>query len=393
MAHDYSWLDLTREYADHALNTVRESGAMGAIVHELVADADDDMEKARLIYRWVMDEIIDTGGFFSAEAAWTLRAGEGERMPLLMQLLRVAGFDPELVFARSWADDQTDSPIPDASTYPYTLIRLSIDDQDVWLDTGQPYAPFGFVDPSMQGTEAVAIGSRGEVSIVTTPVLAPELNRQLVTANLVIETNGDMSGTINERVATGSQAAIREILLQLPDLRPLIQQLESNLSQSFPGVVVSDFEVLSLESPDEPLTLSYRIVAPGYATVTGGELHVSRRFFDRGLIYQIGSEPSRQYPLVVSSPMLEQVDIEIQMPSGFEITEQPEPIEINTPWITYSWSVVEGGIGSETTRLRRQTTLAVTRVQPDEYLELTEALRQIDGAEELRFSANRSQSH
>lgn len=393
MAHEYSWLDLTREYADYALSTVRESGEMRAIVDGLLEGADDDYEQARLIYRWVMDEIVDTGGFFSAEAAWTLRAGEGERMPLLMQLLRVAGFSPELVFARSWADDQTDTPIPDASTYPYTLIRLVIDGQDVWLDTGQPYAPFGFVDPSMQGTEALAIGQRGEVRRLTTPVFSPELNRQLVSAVISIDSSGDLTGSISEQVATGSQGAIREILFQLPDLRPLIQQLESNLSQSFPGVVVSDFEVSNLESPDEPLTLSYRIVAPGYATVSGDEIHISRRFFDRALIYQIGSEPSRRYPLVVSSPMLEQVDIEIQMPAGFVITGHPSPLEILTPWITYSWSVLEGGIGSETLTLRRETTLAVTRVQPDEYPELTEALRQIDGAEELRFSADRPQTN
>ena len=391
IAHDLRWSDIRDQFRDRELSAARVVSEMQPFVEHLVADAPDDRERARRIYRYVMDEIEEVGGFLSTDAVWTLGSGEGERLPVLLALLRVGGFEPEVVFLRSWSDDQTDSPIPDASALPRTAVRIRIDDDDIWLSTGTRFAPFDFLDPSIQGTRGLVIsGSElADLRWIETPRWPDELNRQGIDVHLEIDAAGNLLARVNERVAAGSWATLRTVLHELQDERFLTQELERNLSESFPGVALTSFEAVNLEDPDTALFINYTFTASGFADVDGNLLTIARRVFDRNLRGQLGSEPSRNYPLQIDYPTLEEMRLEIVLPEDYLIEEIPPEMLVSTPWLDYSWRVEDGGVGLDHVTLTRTTSIAVTRVTPDEYSELAEALGRIDLAESLRLTATR----
>ena len=391
IAHNLSWDDIISEFRDRELSSTRIVEEMGPFVDQLTRDAGDDRERARLIYRYVMDELEEAGGFLSTDAVWTLGSGEGERLPVLVALLRVAGFEPQVVFLRSWSDDQSESPIPDASTYPHTVIRARVAGEEVWLSTEGRFTPFDFLNANLQGSRGVIVSGSGDEPIqwVTTPHWPDELTRQHIDVHLVLDGSGNLEANVRETISAGSWATLRTVLRELQDQRFLTQELERNLSETFPGVTLTSFNAENLEDPDAPLVITYVFTAGGFAEVEGDTITLAKRVFDRNLRGQLGSEPRRNYDLLIDYPTLEEMTLEIVLPNDYRILEVPPDTVISTPWLQYSWQGVSGGIGHNRVTLMRTTSLPVTRVTPDEYSELAEALGRIDVAESLRLTATR----
>lgn len=391
VAYGLDWPSVCDPYRDQLASLLRPTPEMDELVSALMAYADDDRERIRRIYRFAMDEIDDTGQFLATPAIWTVLDGEGESLTALIALLNSAGFRPDLVFARSKADDQTDSPIPETDVFPRTLVRVQLGGDELWLDPSSRFAPFDYIDPSLQGSVGLVVNGpvRSAPEWVALPSWPAEDNTHTFDVQLVVDENGDATGHIVEHVSRDRLASLRLGLEMVQDPRVLSQTLERALSSSFPGVVMTDFNTEGTGDPDEPLVLSYSFEVPQWFTVRGDQMELTARTFDRQLGSTLGSEASRQYPLQVDYPLEERLDLTIRLPEGWTFSAVPDGSVIETPVVNHSWTPIEGGEGQGTVVLRRLISMPIARVSPAEYAALTEQLQRIDLAERLRFTANR----
>jgi tetratricopeptide (TPR) repeat protein len=395
VAHGRTWDDVADQFRDRAADTVRVTPELRELGLSLVAGAGSEADAAERVFRYVVDEVEELGGFFATDAVWTQRAGEGERMPLLLALFEVAGLRADVLFARAWSDDRTASPIPDAEDYPVTLVRVRADGRWVWLDPGMDHAAFDYVSTGLQGTEAMLVVP-AEPTQAVGPVLVPtwpeETHRQITRITATLGDDGSITGEVRERVPLESAAGVRTLLERIPDQRVLTQALEAALGPSVPGVAVTSFETVDDGDPDEPLELVYTFEAAGFARVdAGGDLTIDAHLFDRQLRGSLAAEPTRVHPLVIGAPFDERLEVSLTLPAGMRFEAVPDELSVSDPWVRYERTVAtapaEGG--GERLSLTRTTRVPVARVAPAEYPRLVDSLRAIEQAEALHITAVR----
>jgi hypothetical protein len=393
VAHEYRWSAPRDFFVDRQAGVTRPTPDLVELTRALTAGADSERDAVHRIFRYVIDEIEETGGFLGTDAIWTLRLGAGERLPLLMTMLQAGGFDARMVFLRSWADDQTASVIPNADAYPHTVVSVQTGDDTVWLHASSDYSPFDYLRPDLQGVDGVVIAAGDDrsspVAWITTPIWPDEYNVHRIDMSLIIEESGDVIGQVEERVPLSSAGGLRGSLERIQEEFVLVQQLEQGLAHSFPGAAVIDVEIEGTDRPDEALTIRYTFQADGFARIGPDGLVVDARVFDRQLRGMLGSQPTRIYPLSVDSPFGEEVVIEIELPAGYRLIESPEPVALDSEWIRYQWTTEISGATGGTLRLVRRTDMPVGRVEPEDYASFLDVLRQIDDAEALHLRAIR----
>jgi hypothetical protein len=114
---------------------------------------------------------------------------------------------------------------------------------------------------------------------------------------------------------------------------------------------------------------------------------IDARFMDREIRDSLGAVPSRTVPLSISYPYSEELSIRIQLPEPYRFTETIEEMQVDTPPLAYSWSILSGGRGQSSLEMVRRTDLSVSRVSPHDYPALLESLLQVDQAEALHLVA------
>lgn len=395
VAHGRTWDDVADQFRDRAADTVRVTPELRELAVGLVAGAGSESEAAQRVFRYVVDEVEELGGFFATDAVWSQRAGEGERMPLLLALFAAVDLRADVLFARAWSDDQSPSPIPDAEDYPVTLLRVRADGRWVWLDPGMDHAPFDYVSTGLQGSEAMLVVP-AEATQAVGPVLVPtwpeETHRQVTRITATLAEDGSITGEVRERVPLESAAGVRTLLERVPDQRVLTQALEAALGPSVPGVAVTSFETVDDGDPDEPLELVYTFEAAGFARVDpGGGLSLDAHLFDRQLRGSLAAEPTRVHPLVIGAPFDERLEVSLTLPPGMRFEALPEPVSVSDMWVRYERTVATEAaeVGGERLSLTRTTRVPVARVAPAEYPRLVDSLRAIEQAEALHITAVR----
>ncbi|MCA9561896.1 MAG: hypothetical protein KC561_00335 [Myxococcales bacterium] len=383
-----TWEHIAAAFSDSALRVVRPTGAIARKVAELTEGIDSEREQIRAIFQYVVEDIEETGGFLSTDAVWTLRQDEGERLPLLLALLESAGFPNELLFARSWANDNTPNAAPDADDYPFTLVRVWLSDGDViWLEAVDN-AEFDFIPPAIQGnTGIVVLSDRSSVGTqVQLPVWPVETNTQVIDLDLQIDEAGNLVGHATELVPLSNAGYLREALSMVDDDRVIIQELERGMSSSFQGVSVTGFDISDSDVPEQPLQVSYDFQAQGFARQDQGVLVVDTRIFDRGLLSAYASAPTRQYPIMISEPLHEVMTVHWHFPAGWEIEQLPENRSFSSFGINVTWQASAGTDGEQLV-LSRSTDIPVGRIPASEYQALREYLTEIDNVEAIRLRA------
>ncbi|MBN1946544.1 MAG: hypothetical protein JW797_12795 [Bradymonadales bacterium] len=389
LASGIEWEDIRDAYLDRMLGVVRFTPLLDATTRSVLSESTVPRMRIERIFRFVMNQVEETGGFLSSHAIWTLMFREGERLPLLLAMLRSAGFQADMVFLRSWEDDQTDSPIPDGNRYPETALRVRSDGEELWLYPAQERIAFDYLPPELQGVEAMVIDSTGAGAVqwLTTPHWPEETNLIQIEMDLRLDENGDVQGTVVERNPIRLAAGMRWMLEQVQDQQTLVMQLEQQLSATFSGAVVSALDIEQVEEDDLPLVFHYSFHATRFARRQGEQVIIEARVFDRQIREYLGAVPRRTVPLSVPFPYLEELSVRIQLPPGYRFTSVPPPFAIEHDQLQYSWSIVHGGLNEETVHLVRTTRIPIGRVSPDQYPALLEQLLRLDQATTLHLAA------
>lgn len=389
-SHSYGWDDVRDLYLDWYLDVVRPTTEIEEVARGLIDGSENDRQAVSRIFRFVVDEIEELGGFLETDAIWTLHMGEGERLPLLLALLQSAGFPFDLVFLRSWANDQIDSPVPDAASYPYTAVRVDLDDEEVWLDPVLDFASFDFLTPDLQGTDALIISGdlQGPVEHAQVPTWPQETNTHHLELTLTLDEFGAGAGTLREQVTVEAGPLYRSFLESVENQLDLAQVIENMLSQSFPGLRVSNISFEGLEDPDSRLTLIYVFVTPGFAEIVDDEMTIDARLFDPNLLNIFGGTTDRQFPLAINQPLSEVLELVLELPADFRFTQIPESVELGEPWMRYS-RVVEENVERNQLQLTRIVEIDPGRIVSSDYSAFVLELRAIDQAEALHIRAQR----
>jgi len=327
-------------------------------------------EKARRIYRWVLDTIQPSDETVGPRI---ITGKAGDRMRAFTYLARLAGLDARLGLIRDRLAPPPRGPFSEAEMFQVPAVRLGLDEGSRWFVVGERFAPYGYLPSSLRGQPAVVIQPQGRITSVQPPLPARERTSDAggdtgIGHLGITQLRADGSATIELTQTYRGRYAIqlRTVFNKVPVARRKDVVEAQLLGLSIPGGRLEELDVPNLEALDEPVKLTMKVDAPSFARVAEGELVLEVPFL--GSIAKLVRLPERQTPLYISERLATRAEVElrIELPEGATPIALGEPVTIDDPRLTI---VADDGMKDGRLIIRRRVVVPAGRIQPKDYAE------------------------
>jgi tetratricopeptide (TPR) repeat protein len=352
--------------------------AVRRLVSLIVARAgDDDLSRARALYRWVLRNTENTDDSFS-QAAAMLRARTGSRSRILNYLLELAGIPCSLALVRSLRGDATRSPLADPETYDYLLLRVDAgpDAAPVWLSTSERWAPFGFVPPHLRGQEALLLEAGAPRVAVRRSLLGEDAHQMLF--DIRLRKDGSASVDAVERLSGSRAVAWRQQLegVASADLERWFE--EQHAARLVPGAALASLQINAREQTELPLELlySFEVGALGRRVRKGWAL---TGLLQSRLAASYARTAERTTAEIIVPETDREITLRISLPPGIRPPRLPEDISLRGPG--RSAFTLRARRENDIVVLQRNLRLPVMRVEPRVYGNFADFCRKVDEAE------------
>lgn len=332
-----------------------------------------DRARVRRVHRIVVDETVDAGSFFRTPAAWGWTSGEGERLTLMVGMLRAAGYAPDVVFVRPFEQDPTDAAFDDLGVYDLTAVRVPTRDGDIWLEPDFDRYPFDFLRLEAQGQQGIVIAGPNAGQRVETPTWPDVTRRNEIDIRIAVQPDGSAEVEIAEQIPLRLASGVRSFVQSEEDERTVARELEIAVSGSFPGIEGLELEIDGLDDREGPVQMRYRFTSRGlFRPQSDGTWVRDGGIFERPLAGWYAARPSRERPLVVSVPLFERMEVRWELPDGGTFVRIPADERYTYGDSAFERTSEERGSVLTTTRL---TELPLQRVAAEEYPDFASFLR------------------
>jgi hypothetical protein len=274
--------------------------------------------------------------------------------------MREAGLDACMVLVRT-RDNGEITPQP-ASLAIFNHAICYLPKLDLFLDGTAEYSSLHELPYQDQGIWVLLVWPDGRTKRVETPVDRPEDNIYKATYELSVPKSGaDVSATGDIQVGGQECSWIRR-RYQDPD--KVMEQLQKDLSNSFPGTHLSEAETSPMADLLSGVSIKYKGVL-GQAARPDGKERVSLPIWigHLSLSNTYATLTERTFPLEIDYPWTQTYQVTYVLPPGAD-APMPSPVEIKTPF-----GSVDRTSSLDGSRLTVTTTvvLAVRKVMPDQY--------------------------
>ncbi len=293
---------------------------------ELADGATAQGDKARVVYRFVRDEIetrpVATVGIAADSVDEVLDDGRGspaEKALLLRAMLKAVGIDSDLVWTADRRDGQIDTAVANPWWFDRIVVAIDLEGGRVFLDPGDRDLGFGRLSPHQEGATAL-VYDRSKPELITLPVAPFDRNARTATLALAVDAEGKTTGT-GALELTGQHAW--EVLgLRTAD-RPSSEVWTEWIDDRFPGFEVADVAVD--ESVDDERVKVTWTLAERAEQVLGDEVTLapSRPLGPVAQVFTLPSE-RRRTPVQLSYADRDEVDLTVTWPADWEVEVPPQ---------------------------------------------------------------------
>jgi hypothetical protein len=375
------WKEEGKYWTKEVERFIGHSSAVAAAANQLVAASDTPEQKLRKVYAHVEkiknlsyendgDDFLDLfkaekEGKITAEDILKRNAGKRDHITRLFvamvralnlpaYVMRVGPRD-EIFFQQNLPDwRQLNSEI---------AVVTGPDGKELFLDPGTRFCPFGILDWRHTGVRGVRQTADGNTDFQDTP--PPDYSKTLTlrAAALILTSDGNASGTV--RLSwTGQEALGRRNNAGHTDEAGRKKDLEDELRALMPNGSVAQMESSAgWDTPDAPLTATFKVQIPSFASVTGKRLLFPSGFFQANSP-ALFSRSERKSPVYLSYPYRTIDDLQITLPTDYKTEDLPQTAPIRTDFSIYK---VERTASGNTLHIRRDFAIAGIAYQVEEY--------------------------
>ena len=381
VANRFDPTQIVDRLADEAASTLAPSPSLSALVAEALGGLNAGRGLARLeaLHAFVVSQIRDLDESpLSGRAAFAASRRAGERASLLAALCRAAGVEADLALVRPLAYGALDPEQFEPENYLYPVVRARVDGREVWLDTVNRFAPFDYLPPLVQGSDALVLTPDGGQRVTTPSTPAREGEREISMVVSVAPGGLTYAARGDERITGVYAMSWRQALLDMPqDRREAV--LATIVQQSLPGAQVEHVTTIALERRGEPLVVRWEArgllaeQAPGQTALTVG---LAPERLEQGTVLV----PDRRTPMLVNRSVRLSLRVSVRAPEDLLVAGAPEPVRVTHPLMTMERATerTDDGHGLIVTKTFR---LAAGIVGPDAYAAWKTAVRAVDRAD------------
>ncbi|MWV28293.1 DUF3857 domain-containing protein [Aurantiacibacter rhizosphaerae] len=328
------WQEVSAVMAPH-YDAAAEAGSgsdVAGLARDIMARADDPLERAALAVRLVQDEVsyllngLDGGNYLpqSAEETWDVRYGDCKaKSVLLLSLLRQMNIDAEPVLVSTQMGDAIPELLPLPAAFNHVIVHAMIDGTDYWLDgtsSATRLATIGDVPPFHYALPLREGGAD----------LVPMQQRDLAVPQMRMVMNVDHSAGVDlpalmalEFRLSGPAAAQMQAMVDADNPAMLQQMARSMAGQGNSQMQVSALNV-SYDEDAAVATIEVEGILPPYFEWTDGRLRSSVDTGDQFAEFNPDrARPAwRDIPVATQGPMRQSFDLTMMLPQqgdGFSL--------------------------------------------------------------------------
>ncbi len=368
--------------ADPRLARIARTIATGKLDGSLDAVPHD--ERARRIYRWVVDNVTP------GEERWPPRivtSKSGDLTEAFLFLCRMAGVDARLAVVRSRLAPPSRGPLSDLEAFASTAVRVKTEHGVRWLLVGSRFAPYGFLPSSLAGQPAVLVdGAERQTGTRAEPLERDRTTIDGVDDGVIhrgtikLDASGlgrlELTQEFHGRYAIAIRTALSQVeavgVAENERRRELVEQ--RMIGPKLPGAHVERLALENLDALDEPLRMTLVVEAPNFARRDGSGLIFDVPFL--GSMAPLVGLVRRETPLYVDESARSRVELTVELPPSARLLSSLETTTLADPRVRVE---VKDSLKGRAVRLEREVELPAGRVAPEDYPEFREIVRRADG--------------
>ena len=285
-------------------------------------------------------------------AADVLDHGYGDREDItyfFIALARAAGFEAVPVKTSNRATTILQKTVLDAEQLDSEVALVKLNGEDLFLDPGTPFCPFGMLRWIRTSTEGLALDKDNPV-FVKLPGFGYEKAVIQRTANVTLGPDGSLKGEVAV-IYSGTQALERRLDALQTDDAGRAKNLEDEMQEWLPrDAVVKLKDASGWEDSEKPLHADFTVEVPSYGSVAGKRIVVPAYLFST-VEKDAFNHDKRKYPIYFQYASGEMDNVKIKTPPGFVLEGAPPVQSASLPYANYQNVVRFSGGELVTTRV------------------------------------------
>jgi hypothetical protein len=279
-----------------------------------------------------------------------LNHGYGRRHDIILffaALARAAGFHTSVLRVSNRGERFFDKGLLSEDQLDQEMVVVKVNGQDVYLDPGTKFCPYGFVRWTRTSTAALKLDKDGG-SFVTVPAATHEKAVLTRIANLTLADDGSLSGDLTVRYE-GSEALERRLDALETDEVGSKKALEDEVKGWLPPTAILNVaKIDGLQGEDEPLIAQFHLQISGYASAAGKRLLLPPYLFQMKQ-KDAFKHADRKYPVYFPYAYGEKDVISIKFPAGYSVEGSPTTQNAMLPYAGYE-NLVKFDVGQMVTQ-------------------------------------------
>ena len=310
-------------------------------IHQMTDHLTTDREKVEALYKHLekttryVAVLLGIGGLQPAPAASVCKSGFGDCKGLsnyMRAMLKEVGIASNYTTI-STTNRRLLKDFASVGQMNHVILQVPLKGDTLWLECTNPQLPLGFVHEDIAGHDAIEVSEAGG-RLVTLPVYPDTTNLMRSTIHIEVEDKGAANVTLQQETRNG-QYENRIALLHMDEKE------RQKVLQRIVRVPQAEIGKIDIREEEAAITLDAEVKSQKYASVTGQRLFVPVCPIHRGY-----SAPNaiadRKENVWVEEGYVDEDDITIAIPEGYEVEAMPKSFEIDKPFGTFSFMVVPG---------------------------------------------------
>jgi len=319
------------------------SEATRAMARNLVKGVDDDLEKAKRIYKYVQDNTryvsvqIGIGGLKPISAIEVDRVKYGDCKGLsnytkaLLEAVGVESYYTVVEAGHGKVDFEED--FADLGQGNHAILAIPYQDTYYWIDCTSQIHPFGFVGDFTDDRKVLVVTPEGG-ELVSTVAYNNEQNHQFTKAEYRILVDGEISG----QVVVATQG------VQYDDHFDLEEKPEDDIIKHYKNYwsSVNNLTVHHHQFDNDRenivFTETLEVSAKNYGSISGNRILFAPNAFNKNT-YVPKRYRNRKLPMEIQRGYLDEDAFDITLPKGYQIEALPESFTMDTQFGDYSMDI------------------------------------------------------
>ena len=335
---DKFWQDAGRKWNDEAEHFIGNRKEISQAAAQAIGNETDPEQKLRKLYARAQQirnltyererteqEQKKEKLKLNQNAGDVLARGTGYRddiTRLFVALARSAGFDASIVRVSDRKNKFFDKGLLSKRQLDTEIAVVNLAGKDIYLDPGTKFCSYGYLRWIRTSTQGIKLDKKGGV-FVTAPSAGYDKATTRRNAEMALDKGGNLTGTITVKFEGGE--ALEHRLDELDtDEAGKKKDLEDELQGWLPtGAIIKLTKSEGWETSDGPLTATFSVDMPGYASAAG------KRFLVPAYLFQAKQMDAfkhvdRKYPVYFPYAFGEVDRVNIKLPDGYTLENTPQ---------------------------------------------------------------------